>query len=229
MPLQRRIWNMPLKTAELTSQLTPRQLQLLRAISGFRASQCYSPTIAELACELGISRSTVFEHITELRKKELLSACPGRARSLKPTSKAQELLNRLDGHGSNAYRQLPAGIPLVGRVAAGLPIEAIEDAEMLSLSCYFGSGDDIFALEVTGDSMVGEDIRSGDYVICRRTAVASDGRLVIAIIDEEEATLKRFYKEEKQVRLQPANDDYYPIYSDNCRIEAVVVGLVRKL
>ena len=219
---------MPLK-AKLANQLTPRQLQLLKAIRVFQASRCYSPTIAELALELAISRSTVFEHIAELRKKGLLSALPARARSLKLTSKAQKLLNCLNNDSSNPCSQPPAGIPLVGKVAAGLPIEAIEDTEFLSLSSHFGSSDDIFALEVTGDSMAGADIRNGDFVICRRTALANNGQLVIAIVDEKEATLKRFYREESQIRLQPANDDYEPIYSEACRIEAVVVGLVRKL
>jgi repressor LexA len=218
---------MLLKT-KLANQLTPRQLQLLKAIYIFQASRCYSPTIAELASELDISRSTAFEHIAELRKKGLLSALPARARSLKLTSKAQELLNCLDNDGSNPCSQPPAGIPLVGKVAAGSPIEAIEDTELLSLSSHFGNSDDIFALKVTGDSMAGADIRDGDYVICRRSPVADNGQLVIAIIDEKEATLKRFYREKSQVRLQPANDNYEPIYSEDCRIEAVVIGLVRK-
>lgn len=218
---------MPLK-AKLANQLTPRQLQLLKAIRTFVASRCYSPTIAELALELAISRSTAFEHIAELRKKSLLSALPAKARSLKLTSKAQKLLNCLNNDSSNPCSQPPAGIPLVGKVAAGSPIEAIEDIEFLSLSSHFGNSDDIFALEVTGDSMVDDDIRNGDFVICRRTALANNGQLVIAIVDEQEAALKRFYSEKRRVRLQPANDDYDPIYSDNCRIEAVVVGLVRK-
>lgn len=220
---------MQLKTARPTNQLTPRQLQLLKIISGFQRSRCCSPTIGELAAELGISRSTAFEHIAELRKKGLLSACPGRARSLKLTSKAQKLLNVITDNSPNVYRQPPTGIPLVGRVAAGSPIEAIENKDHLSLRSYFGSSDDTFALEVRGDSMVDNDIRDGDYVICRRTSIAETGQLVIAIVDEKEATLKRFYKEKTCVRLQPANNDYDPIYSDDCRIEAVVVGLVRKL
>jgi repressor LexA len=114
-------------------------------------------------------------------------------------------------------------------VAAGSPIEAVEDKDHLSLSSHFGSSDCLFALKVSGDSMVDDDIRDGDYVICHRTSLANDGQLVIAIVDEKEATLKRFYRESTQARLEPANDDYGPIYSDNCRIEAVVVGLVRKL
>jgi repressor LexA len=77
--------------------------------------------------------------------------------------------------------------------------------------------------------MVGEDIRDGDFVICKKTSIAHDGQLVVAIVDNENATLKRFYKETGQARLEPANNDYEPIYSDNCRIEGVVVGLVRKL
>jgi len=219
---------MQLKTARPTNQLTPRQLQLLKIISGFQRSRCCSPTIAELAAELGVSRSTAFEHIAELRKKGLLSAYPGRARSLKLTSKAQELLNVITDNSPNVYRQPPTGIPLVGRVAAGSPIEAIENKDYLSLRSHFGSSDDTFALEVRGDSMLDNDIRDGDYVICRRTSIAETGQLVVAIVDEKEATLKRFYKEKTCVRLEPANNDYAPIYSDDCRIEAVVVGLVRK-
>ena len=218
---------MQLKTGP-TNQLTPRQLQLLKVIHFFQASRCYSPTVAELASQLGISRSTTFEHITELRKKGLLSAYPGKARSLKLTTKAQKLLNHLTAHNLNSYPHPPRGIPFVGRVAAGSPIEAVENMDQLSLSSHFGSSDDTFALEVTGDSMVDDDIRNGDVVICRRSCVADTGQLVIAVIDKREATLKRFYKEKNSIRLQPANDDYAPIYSDNCRIEAVVVGLVRK-
>jgi repressor LexA len=219
---------MPLK-ASLENHLTPRQLQLLKAIRIFQAGRCYSPTIAELASQLEISRSTTFEHIAELRKKDLLSASPATARSLKLTSKAQKLLDCLDSNISNFCSRLPAGIPLAGRVAAGSPIEAIENLESLSLNSCFGSSDNIFALEVKGDSMTGDGILDGDFVICRKCSTADNGQLVVAILDDENATLKRFYKEKSAVRLQPTNDDYDPIYSANCRIEAVVVGLVRKL
>jgi repressor LexA len=192
-------------------------------------NQCYSPTIAELASELDISRSTVFEHIAELRKKGLLSGYPNRARSLTLTSKARELLSCLVDQQSNPHPGGATGIRLSGRVAAGVPLEAVENVEYLSLDSCFGSRDDIFALEVKGDSMVDADIRDGDYVICRRTSVADDGQLVIADVDNENATLKRFYKEKDRARLQPANDNCQPIYSENCRIEAVVIGLVRRL
>ena len=120
------------------------------------------------------------------------------------------------------------GLPLVGRVAAGRPIDAIEHKEHLSLATHFGSTDEVFALEVIGDSMIDDGISSGDYVICRRSPAARDGQLVIAIVDDDGATLKRFYKEPTRVRLEPANQNYAPIYTTHCRIEAVVVGLLRK-
>ncbi|UCG57577.1 MAG: repressor LexA [Phycisphaerales bacterium] len=210
-------------------QLTPRQLQILRAIAGFQRNRRYSPTIAQLASELGTSRSTAFEHIGELRRKGLLSACPGKARSLKPTSRAHELLSSLTADTSEEYARCSTGLPLVGRVAAGSPVEAIENTEPVSLSSCFGSSEDTFVLEVEGESMIDEDIRQGDYVICRRSSVAEDGQLVVAIVDEENATLKRFYREKSRARLEPANENYEPIYSDNCRIEAVVIGLLRRL
>ncbi|MBL7185844.1 MAG: repressor LexA [Phycisphaerae bacterium] len=220
---------MRLKTANSAIQLTPRQLQLLTMVARFQENRCYSPTLAEMASELNISRSTVYEHIAELRKKGLLSDSSNKARSLKVSSAAQKLLNSLGDDDLRRYPAEPASIPLSGMVAAGMPIEAVENAESLSLSSCFGTGDDIFAIEVEGDSMIGEDIHEGDYVICRRSAVANDGQLVVAIVDQENATLKRFYKEKTRARLQPANDDYEPIYSYNCRIEAVVIGLVRRL
>jgi repressor LexA len=217
------------QTPSLTSPLTPRQMQLLGAIASFRASRCYSPTIGELADELTISRSTTFEHIGELLKKELVLTSPGKARSLKLTSKARKLLSRFADNNPDDADEQSGGIPLAGRVAAGLPIEAIENKELFSLSSHFGTDENTFALEVRGDSMTGDGIYDGDYVICRKSSVAGNGQLVIAIVDNENATLKRFYKEKSCVRLQPANDAYEPIYSENCRIEAVVVGLVRKI
>jgi len=220
---------MRLRTAQPAIQLTPRQLQLLQMVARFQENRCYSPTLAEMACELDISRSTVFEHLAELRKKGLLSGYQNKARSLKVSSQGQELLNELSGQSSPPYATEDAGIPLAGSVAAGVPVEAVENVELLSLSSAFGSGDDIFALEVAGDSMINEDIRQGDYVICRRCRIADDGQLVVAIVDDENATLKRFYREKDRARLQPANDNYLPIYTDNCRIEAIVIGLLRKL
>lgn len=145
------------------------------------------------------------------------------------TSKAQKLLDVLADRNLPSTSEPNTNVPIIGRVAAGLPIEAVENKQYLTLDSCFGNVGDIFALEVKGNSMTGDGIHSGDYVICRRSAVADDGQLIVALVDDENATLKRFYKEKDCIRLQPSNDDYQPIYSDNCRIEAVVIGLVRKL
>ena len=208
-------------------RLTPRQLQILKAISKFRANQCYSPTIGELAGKLGISRSTVFEHIAELRKKDLLLPPQG-ARSLKPTSKAQKLLKGLGQQNSNYCPDLPAGIPLAGTVAAGIPIEAIEAKEHLSLNSCFPGGDNTFALEVTGNSMVDEDIRDGDYVLVERSATARDGQIIVALLENGEATLKKIYRNGKGFRLEGANENFQPLYVDRLDIQGVVIGVVRR-
>jgi repressor LexA len=125
--------------------------------------------------------------------------------------------------------QTNESLPLLGRVAAGLPVEAIENPETLSLREMFGNTDDLFILQASGDSMIDEGIADGDYVVCRRSATARDGQIVVAIVDDNEATLKKFYAEPGRTRLEPANTAYEAIYSDNCRIEAVVIGLLRRL
>ena len=216
-----------------TVQITPRQLEVLRLVAQFQASQCYSATIGELAEKLGVSRPTVFEHLAGLREKNLLENSPGRARSLKVTRQGNRLLEKAsEPQGycemNEGLDQGRTGLCLAGKVAAGMPIEAIENREPISLGLMFGDRGDIFVLEVAGDSMIDEGISDGDYIICRKALAAHDGQLVVAIVDDENATLKRFYKEKNRARLEPANDAYAPIYSDNCRIEAVALGLVRR-
>ncbi|HSV26565.1 MAG TPA: S24 family peptidase, partial [Sedimentisphaerales bacterium] len=139
-------------TSRQTAQLTPRQLELLRLVGQYRANCCYSASMQELAANLGISRTTAFEHIAALRRKNLLSAAPGKARSLSLTAQGRSLLKSLKG-SPVADRDSIDGIPLLGRVAAGQPIDAVTNEERISISSEFGTGDDIFALQVCGDSM----------------------------------------------------------------------------
>ncbi len=121
------------------------------------------------------------------------------------------------------------GLRLCGRVAAGAPIEAIENVEKISLRSVFGDGDDVFALEITGDSMIDEGIDTGDFIVCKKATHAENGQMVVAIVDDEDATVKRVYRGNGQVRLESSNAAYEPIYSENFRIEAVVLGVVRRL
>jgi len=126
------------------------------------------------------------------------------------------------------HNEAEEGISLLGTVAAGEPIEAISNPDSISLSNHFGNTGNVFALCVRGESMKDADIHDGDHVICKKTAYAENGQLVIAAVDDGSVTLKKFYKESGRVRLQPANENFDPIYSDSCKIEAVVLGLVRK-
>jgi repressor LexA len=119
-------------------------------------------------------------------------------------------------------------LPLVGRIAAGCPIEAIEQSETLDLEELFVSPHGNFVLRVRGDSMIDDHIRDGDFVIVERREAARDGETVVALLDDGEATLKRLYREAGGVRLQPANPAYQPIHARNVRVQGVVVGVLRK-
>lgn len=121
------------------------------------------------------------------------------------------------------------GIPFLGTVAAGFPVEPLAISERISIETEFVSRDPVFALQVSGESMVDDNIFPGDYVVCRQANSAKQGDLVVAIVDDTEATLKRFFREKDHIRLQPANCKYTPIITTNCQIKGVVVGLIRKM
>ena len=202
--------------------LTPRQLEILRMIRDCRIRNGYSPTMQELADELGVSKVTVFEHVEALVKKGALQRESNKARSL-------ELHEDLDLPDEQSTTRLP----LVGTIAAGLPIEAVEDREFLDFENLFGPSSsvrpsDLFVLKVCGESMIDEQIRDGDHVICKRAETARNGQTVVALLDDGEATLKKFYREaDGRVRLQPANEAFEPIWVENVQIQGIVVGVVR--
>ena len=149
---------------------------------------------------------------------------------MKLTKKAVELLEGLFEPEFNEIADVELNsLPLVGMINAGLPAEAIEESDRISLDSEFAiSSGNTFALEVSGDSMIDDSICPGDYVICRQDTQPRNGDIVVAIVDDNEATLKRFYKEKNHIRLQPANDNYQPIITQNCQVRGVVVGLMRK-
>jgi repressor LexA len=199
--------------------LTPRQLAILQFLRDYRRSRGYSPTMQEVADELGITKVTVFEHVGKLVDKGLIRRLPYRARSLELTS----IVSFPD--------ERAGALPLLGRIAAGQPIEAIENPETLDLQEVFAGRGERFVLKVTGDSMIDDHIRDGDYVVVEKRTRVRDGEAVVALLEGGEATLKRFYRERKgRVRLQPANPDYAPIRVDADRldIQGVVVGVIRK-
>jgi len=196
--------------------LTPRQIEILTMVRDGRRRNGYSPTLQEIADELGISKITVFEHVEALLRKCLLTRRTNRARSLELSASA------------SLPDQRPTMLPLVGRIAAGIPIEAIESREAVDLEEMFTSRHPVGVLTVSGDSMIDEHIRDGDMVVYERRSNPRNGETVVALVDGEEATLKKFYKEKSRVRLQPANPKYEPIFTTNVEIQGVVIGVIRK-
>jgi repressor LexA len=198
--------------------VTPRQLDILRLIRKFRSNRGYSPTMQELADQLGVSKVTVFQHIGALADKGLIRKSRHRARSLTLTSKVK------------FQAEEDAGMPLLGYIAAGAPVEAIQGDQKLDVASMFSGPGEQFVLQVRGQSMIDEQIRDGDYVVVRPEPQPQDGQTVVALLEDGEVTLKRFYREGDRIRLQPANEAYEPIYvpADKLTIQGVVVGIMRR-
>ncbi len=196
--------------------LTPRQLEILTMIRDGRHRNGYSPTLQEMADILGVSKITVFEHVEALIGKGLLTRRASRARSLALTAQAHLPAAR------------PTRLPLVGRIAAGRPIEAIETTETVDLEEVFASRYPVGVLQVVGDSMIDEQIRDGDLVVFERRSNPRNGETVVALVNGDEATLKKFYKEKNRIRLQPANPKYEPIYARNVDVQGIVIGVLRR-
>jgi repressor LexA len=172
----------------------------------------------ELADQLGTSKVTIFEHVNALEKKRVLRRDRHKARSLEITA---------DGKLPDEERG--SKLPLLGSIAAGSPIEAIENREEIDLEQLFASKNGVYVLKIRGDSMIEDHLVDGDYVIIERRSHAKNGEQVVALLDTGEATLKRFYKEGQRIRLQPANSAMEPriIEADRCRIQGVVIGVLR--
>ncbi len=197
--------------------ITRRQKEVIDFLSSFTARNGYSPSYEEIAAGLGLSSlATVHKHVTNLQTKGLLQRAHNRSRSIDviPQRTGRKMMDRL---------------PLLGRIAAGKPVEAIETAETISLGDIIGNRE-VYALEVQGDSMRDEHIVSGDYVLVERTRTAHEGEIVVALVDGTDATLKRFYREGNLVRLQPSNSEMAPIYvpAGNVSIQGKVLGMLRK-
>jgi len=120
-----------------------------------------------------------------------------------------------------------SSLPLMGQIAAGNPVLAVEENERIDFAPLFDD-DDKFCLRVKGESMIEAQIADGDFVVVRKSSTANDGDIVVALVDDEDATLKRFYREKNRFRLEPANIEMQPIYSDNVNVMGVVVGVIRQ-
>jgi len=197
--------------------LTKRQKQILDFITGFIEENRYAPTYQEIGEYFDLSSpATIHQHVKALEDKGYLKSEYNAKRFL-------EILEVMDESRSIAYE-----LPLVGLITAGEPIEAVEDNETIAIpSNLVLKQENTFVLKVKGDSMIGDGILSGDYVVVERNNFPKNGDIIVALLDNAYATLKRFYREQARIRLQPANGKYKPIYVKDLIVQGVVRGVIR--
>jgi repressor LexA len=204
--------------------VTKRQKQVLDFVARFVEDNGYSPSYEEIARGLNLaSLATVHKHISTLETKQYLKRGFNQSRSL---DLGPKFIHEPHKHKQDSLLE----IPLLGRIAAGAPVEAVEQRETVRFGDFLGNPD-AFALEVRGDSMIEDHICSGDLVLVERTGQAKDGDIVVALVEGAETTLKRFYREPgDMVRLQPANSELKPIYvaAKDLEIQGKVLAVLRK-
>ena len=194
--------------------MTPKQMLVFEFVRDFIGRHGYAPSLEEIASRMKVCRVTARQYLQALEKQGLISRkrYGHRAVEIEPASHPR--------HGV-------AEIPMLGYIAAGEPVEAVEVPETLDIGASLDAGRDIFALRVRGDSMVGEGIFDGDYVIVRKAQMARNGQVVVALLDDGSATLKKFYREKNRIRLEPANERLKPIYAKSVTVQGIVKGVFR--
>lgn len=194
--------------------LTKRQAQILEFVTRYIEQHNYAPSYREIGQHFGLSSTaTIAEHIESLKAKGYLVHEENLARSIQPTTVQSE--------------PDTVTVPLLGLVAAGKPIEAITTNESIDIPRDM-MGNNVFALRVKGESMIEDGILSGDYIIVEQAKTAKNGDIVVALIDQDTVTLKRFYREKDRIRLQPANSHMQPIFLTQVAIQGKVRGLIRR-
>lgn len=199
--------------------LTRRQRDILRFFEAYTAAQGISPTLEEIAQHFGLNKVTIFGHVAELERKGCLRrTAPGISRGLQ----------LVDDDASISSTPVH-GIPILGSIAAGAPIETLETPETLAFEELVPPGSDIYVLRVRGDSMIEDSIRDGDLALIERRTNPAPGETVVAVLPGETATLKRYYREtDGRIRLQPANAALEPLIVDEVEIRGVLIGVIRR-
>jgi repressor LexA len=196
-----------------------RQSQILDFLKQYIQSNGSAPTLKQIADAIGVSSlATVHEHLQTLEEKGLIKRKIGKTRSISLTQTNIDYINS------------GMDVPILGFIAAGAPIEPYTDPNAtMSIPSPFVTGKKrVYVLQVRGESMIEEQIRDGDYVVIEQTDIANNGEIVVALLDNGMATLKRFFKEATRIRLEPANATMSPIFVKNVRIQGKVVGLIRR-
>lgn len=200
-------------------KLTKRQQEIFEFIKRYSAEHGYPPTVRDIGQAIGLtSSSTVHAHLANLERLGVLRRDPTKPRAMEVlVDRAKKIVTQ-------------PGLPLVGRVAAGSPILAEENIEEYhQVPPVLGGDEADFMLRVNGDSMKDAGILDGDYVVVQKRSTARNGEIVVAVVGEDEATVKRFYKDADAIRLEPENEDFEPIISRDVKIEGRVLGVFRRI
>src|SRR5579885_268873 len=203
--------------------ITKRQRELYDFISEFVQKNQYSPSYEEICAGMGLSSlATVHKHVSNLEKQGLLTRDYNRSRSIDLLPPKGRLKQAMSVNSTMT-------LPLMGRIAAGQPIEAVQNPETISLADFVRSKE-VFVLEVRGESMQDEAILDGDYVLVEKAKTAHNGDIVVALVESSDATLKRFYREGESIRLQPSNAAMKPIIvpAASVDVQGRVIGVLRK-
>ena len=204
--------------------ITKRQKEIYDYVADFVQRNGYSPSFEEIGEGMGLSSlATVHKHISNLEKKGLLKRGYNKSRSI-------DVLPPKGSLKKTMTMPPPLELPLMGRIAAGRPIEAMENSETLSLADFTNGSKDVYVLRVVGESMQDEHIVEGDYVIVEKSESARNGEIVVAVVNNDDATLKRIYHEGENTRLQPSNAKMQPIIvpSRSVQVQGRVIGVLRK-
>jgi len=200
-----------------TPRLTKKQKAVLDYVINYTKDNGFAPTVREICEEFGFSSpATAHEHLQNLKDKSFLKINPDQIRGIEPAKKVMNLSQSIS-------------LPLAGLITAGEPIEALEDKETMAVPAdLVVDGANSFVLKVKGRSMIEDGILDGDYVIVERNPSPKNGDVIVALLDNAYATLKRFYREPNRIRLQPANASMKPIYVKDLIVQGVVKAVVRK-
>jgi repressor LexA len=214
----------------LTKHDILRRQRIIEYIAATLRARGYPPSVREIATAVGLaSTSAVHHHLSALERDGYLERGATQSRALRLTP-AAALRSGLGGELVPQVAEDAFRLPVIGEIAAGGPIEAYQDAtETLSVPDVLAARGDAYVLRVRGDSMVDAHITDGDFVIIRPQETARNGDIVVAQVEENAVTLKRFYKEKGRIRLQPANDAYPPQFYDDVRIQGKLIGVIRRV
>lgn len=215
----------------MTKHDAARKQKIIEYIATTVRERGYPPSVREIAVAVDLaSTSAVHHHLQALEREGYLERGASHSRAIRLTPQAALRAGLPDSGAANIVPFDGRTLAVIGEIAAGGPIEAYQDAsETLAVPAAVAADSDAYVLRVRGDSMIDAHITDGDYVVIRPQQTAHDGDIVVAQVEENAVTLKRFYKEKNRIRLQPANDQYPPQFYDTVRIQGKLIGVIRRV